>query len=105
MCGPSRLHRKAGIANPEASKRLQIRELEETISVVEQTRIRSARRHVPSAPQHRSARDLRTRAVRADIQALRDMAVVLVVMNHFWPTRVTGGYVGVDVFLAISDTS
>jgi peptidoglycan/LPS O-acetylase OafA/YrhL len=42
------------------------------------------------------------RLLRADIQALRAVAVGLVVMNHFWPTRVTGGYVGVDIFFVIS---
>ena len=35
---------------------------------------------------------------RADIQALRALAVLLVVGNHLWPVRLTGGYVGVDVF-------
>ncbi|WP_396453407.1 acyltransferase family protein [Leucobacter aridicollis] len=40
--------------------------------------------------------------VRGDIQALRAAAVTLVVANHLWPTRLTGGYVGVDVFFVIS---
>ncbi|XAS66566.1 acyltransferase family protein [Micrococcaceae bacterium Sec5.7] len=39
---------------------------------------------------------------RADIQSLRALAVVLVVLNHLWPSRITGGYVGVDVFFVIS---
>ena len=39
---------------------------------------------------------------RPDIQALRALAVGLVVLNHLWPTRLTGGYVGVDVFFVIS---
>ncbi len=39
---------------------------------------------------------------RPDIQALRALAVSLVVLNHLWPGRVTGGYVGVDVFFVIS---
>ncbi|NYI76312.1 acyltransferase family protein [Nocardioides panzhihuensis] len=39
---------------------------------------------------------------RADIQALRALAVSLVVIYHFWPHRLTGGYVGVDVFFVIS---
>jgi len=39
---------------------------------------------------------------RPDIQALRALAVVLVVANHLWPLRFTGGYVGVDVFFVIS---
>ena len=44
----------------------------------------------------------RRRIFRADIQALRALAVTLVVLNHLWPDRMTGGYVGVDVFFVIS---
>ncbi|MEP7370539.1 MAG: acyltransferase family protein, partial [Dermatophilaceae bacterium] len=40
--------------------------------------------------------------VRADIQALRAIAVGAVMAFHLWPDRLTGGYVGVDVFFAIS---
>ena len=40
--------------------------------------------------------------LRADIQALRFIAVGLVVLFHLWPTRLTGGFVGVDVFFVIS---
>lgn len=36
------------------------------------------------------------------IQALRALAVSLVVIYHLWPNRLTGGYVGVDVFFVIS---
>ncbi|ABK04567.1 acyltransferase 3 [Arthrobacter sp. FB24] len=39
---------------------------------------------------------------RPEIQALRALAVSLVVVYHLWPTRIEGGYVGVDVFLVIS---
>ncbi|MDM7854026.1 acyltransferase family protein [Cellulomonas alba] len=39
---------------------------------------------------------------RPEIQALRALAVMLVVLYHLWPTRLTGGYVGVDVFFVIS---
>ncbi|MDM7990203.1 acyltransferase family protein [Arthrobacter sp. zg-Y877] len=39
---------------------------------------------------------------RTDIQALRALAVGLVVLNHLWPLRLPGGYVGVDVFFVIS---
>ena len=39
---------------------------------------------------------------RTDIQALRALAVGAVVVNHIWPSRLTGGYVGVDVFFVIS---
>jgi peptidoglycan/LPS O-acetylase OafA/YrhL len=40
--------------------------------------------------------------VRADIQALRALAVASVMLYHLWPNLLTGGYVGVDVFFAIS---
>lgn len=39
---------------------------------------------------------------RLDIQGLRALAVVLVVVFHLWPGRITGGYVGVDAFFVIS---
>ena len=40
--------------------------------------------------------------LRADIQGLRAVAVLVVLLFHFWPKRLTGGYVGVDVFFVIS---
>lgn len=39
---------------------------------------------------------------RVDIQGLRAVAVLLVVAFHYFPARLPGGYVGVDVFLVIS---
>ncbi|MGQ0839653.1 acyltransferase family protein [Actinokineospora sp.] len=39
---------------------------------------------------------------RADIQALRAIAVMAVVVNHLWPQALTGGYIGVDVFFVVS---
>jgi peptidoglycan/LPS O-acetylase OafA/YrhL len=39
---------------------------------------------------------------RPEIQALRAIAVLAVVLYHLWPTRLTGGFVGVDIFFAIS---
>lgn len=42
------------------------------------------------------------RPFRVDIQALRAVAIAVVVLNHLWPTRLSGGYVGVDVFFVIS---
>ena len=38
----------------------------------------------------------------ADIQGLRALAVTAVVIYHLWPSLLSGGYVGVDVFFAIS---
>ena len=40
--------------------------------------------------------------LRSDIQGLRALAIGLVVLYHLWPNRLTGGYVGVDVFFVIS---
>lgn len=40
--------------------------------------------------------------LRPDIQALRAVAVAMVVAYHLWPNGVTGGYAGVDVFFVIS---
>jgi peptidoglycan/LPS O-acetylase OafA/YrhL len=43
-----------------------------------------------------------SRSRRQEIQALRAVAVLLVVLFHLWPDAVPGGFVGVDVFFAIS---
>ncbi|MFD4959961.1 acyltransferase family protein [Microbacterium sp. NPDC058389] len=40
--------------------------------------------------------------VRAEIQALRAVAVLGVLLFHLWPQRLPGGYVGVDVFFVVS---
>jgi peptidoglycan/LPS O-acetylase OafA/YrhL len=39
---------------------------------------------------------------RPEIQALRALAVLTVVLYHVWPAAMPGGFVGVDVFFAIS---
>ena len=41
-------------------------------------------------------------AFRPDIQGLRAVAVLLVLVYHLWPRSLPGGYVGVDVFFVIS---
>jgi peptidoglycan/LPS O-acetylase OafA/YrhL len=43
-----------------------------------------------------------TRAIRPEIQALRALAVALVVVCHTWPGALPGGFIGVDVFFVIS---
>ena len=40
--------------------------------------------------------------IRPEIQALRAVAVLTVVVYHVWPEMMPGGFVGVDVFFAIS---
>lgn len=37
-----------------------------------------------------------------DLQGLRALAVMLVLVFHLWPEALTGGYVGVDVFFVLS---
>ena len=53
----------------------------------------STERLVPAAPE---------REFLPEVQALRALAVLLVVGYHFWPNRLHGGFVGVDVFFVIS---
>ena len=43
-----------------------------------------------------------TRRLLIEVQALRMVAVALVVAYHVWPDRIQGGFVGVDVFFVIS---
>jgi peptidoglycan/LPS O-acetylase OafA/YrhL len=50
--------------------------------------------HANSAPQ--------PSGFRSDIQGLRALAVGIVLLYHLWPTTFDGGFVGVDIFFAIS---
>jgi peptidoglycan/LPS O-acetylase OafA/YrhL len=64
--------------------------------------------HSVSGPSARRISDVfvrpvdRSDRVKPEIQALRAVAVGAVVIFHFWPARLPGGYVGVDVFFVIS---
>ncbi|MHA7263853.1 acyltransferase family protein [Arthrobacter sp. TMN-37] len=49
-----------------------------------------------------ASRTTRAKEVRRDVQGLRAVAVLLVVVAHLWPAWLPGGYVGVDVFFVIS---
>ena len=44
----------------------------------------------------------RVRTLRPEIQALRSVAVMVVILFHLWPEVLTGGFVGVDVFFVVS---
>ncbi|WP_187271811.1 acyltransferase family protein [Aeromicrobium terrae] len=58
-----------------------------------------------TAPSRRTpepARAPSSTAIRGDVQGLRALAVSLVLLFHLWPNRLSGGYIGVDVFFVIS---
>jgi peptidoglycan/LPS O-acetylase OafA/YrhL len=48
------------------------------------------------------ARTVSAKHFRSDIQGLRAVAVLAVLLSHVWPTAIPGGFVGVDVFFVIS---
>ncbi|MEJ1155622.1 acyltransferase family protein [Microbacterium marmarense] len=54
-------------------------------------------RAVSTSPEHQTATTFLPH-----VQGLRAIAVLCVVLYHFWPGRLTGGYVGVDIFFVIS---
>lgn len=43
-----------------------------------------------------------SKLIRSDIQGLRGIAISLVIIFHYWPNFLSGGYIGVDVFFVIS---
>ncbi len=59
--------------------------------------VTSLLRHVKGTESGETVRD-----TRPEIQALRAIAVGSVLLYHLWPKRLSGGYVGVDVFFVIS---
>jgi peptidoglycan/LPS O-acetylase OafA/YrhL len=56
----------------------------------------------PLALPRRSADARADSRVRREIQALRALAVLGVLLFHLWPGRLPGGFVGVDVFFVVS---
>jgi peptidoglycan/LPS O-acetylase OafA/YrhL len=56
----------------------------------------------PAVPALQAPAAEKPSGVRVEIQALRALAVSLVVLYHVVPLRLPGGYVGVDVFFVVS---
>lgn len=56
----------------------------------------------PASASLKETETLKRKYFRKDIQALRAFAVLAVVLNHLWPLRLTGGFIGVDIFFVIS---
>ena len=61
----------------------------------------ASRQALAEAPPTRPP-DRRTDTFRPDVEGLRGLAVLLVVLFHGWPGGLTGGFIGVDVFFVIS---
>lgn len=57
---------------------------------------------VTREPKDRSPEHAEPTGFLPHVQGLRAIAVLCVVLYHFWPGRFPGGYVGVDVFFVIS---
>ena len=57
---------------------------------------------VTREPRERSPEHAEPSRFLPHVQGLRAIAVLCVVLYHFWPGRITGGYIGVDVFFVIS---
>lgn len=57
---------------------------------------------VTSEPLDRSPEHAEPSRFLPHVQGLRAIAVLAVVLYHFWPGRFPGGYIGVDIFFVIS---
>ena len=71
--------------------------------------LRQALISIPAAPAPRAAPRAAAavtarpaRPLRVEVQALRAVAVSLVIGYHLWPSAIPGGFIGVDVFFVIS---
>lgn len=64
------------------------------------TTLTTTRPGAPATPE--PSTNPRPENFRPEIQALRAIAVLVVVIYHLWPHRLTGGFIGVDVFFVIS---
>jgi peptidoglycan/LPS O-acetylase OafA/YrhL len=56
----------------------------------------------PETQTHTADATVKPVPLRTDIQALRALAVLAVVIYHFWPDVLPAGFVGVDIFFVIS---
>lgn len=59
-------------------------------------------RHLQSQPSHKRHKFMDARKYQPEIDALRAIAVVMVVLFHLDLPKIEGGYVGVDIFFVIS---
>ncbi|MFB8386623.1 acyltransferase family protein [Microbacterium sp. NPDC055910] len=64
--------------------------------------LRKPSRVVLRQPDDRSPEHAEPSRFLPHVQGLRAIAVLFVVLYHFWPARLSGGYVGVDIFFVIS---
>lgn len=49
-----------------------------------------------------AAPTINDRGYQPEVQGIRALAVALVLFYHFWPAKLTGGFIGVDIFFVVS---
>ncbi len=64
------------------------------------TTLSTTRLGAPASPE--PTKTPRPNTFRPEIQALRAIAVLVVVVYHLWPHRLTGGFMGFELFFVIS---